>query len=376
MQIDQRAEQRRGRILSAGVGLILLLMHLAGVLFPKPPATEKRRLAALPAWPASPRDLQSFTRGIDAFVKDHFPARTRLIGGLNWLRYQVGDSGVSSVIVSRQGWLYLDNGTHLGMVGAPTLVREGELDRWTAQIDQWTRAVAKGGGHFYLLIPPDKERVYPEYAPSWYVPLPNPPAEQLTRAAQARGLENVLYLLPEMLRAKSESPPAYGPHDTHWTGHAAHAAYLALAEHLRITDSPISAWPLVRYTRSSMNPEEDLKKMLGFNGWNTALPFPLLNHPETVTRVQKTWLTEKQDSRSSFIAELGNADGPTLLLIGDSFSVALLPALQPHFRRIIFSHYTDGGIFRQDLIDRFAPDVVVLEVVERDLVPLLRKATK
>ena len=116
--------------------------------------------------------------------------------------------------------------------------------------------------------------------------------------------------------------------------------------------------------------------MLGFNGWNTALPFPLLNHPETVTRVQKTWLTEKQDSRSSFIAELGNADGPTLLLIGDSFSVALLPALQPHFRRIIFSHYTDGGIFRQDLIDRFAPDVVVLEVVERDLVPLLRKATK
>jgi len=373
MQIDQRVEQRRGLILSAGLVIILLLMHFPGVLFPAPPGTENRRLATLPKWPESLRDLQSFTRGIDAFVKDYFPARRRLIGGLNWLRYWVVDSGVSSVLVGRQGWLYLDNGTHLGMVGA--LPRKGEIDRWAAQIDQWTRAVAKGGGQFYLLIPPDKERVYPEYAPNWFVPLPNPPAEQLMRGAQARGLENVLYLLPEILRAKSESPPAYGPHDTHWTGHAAHAAYLALAEHLRTTDSPISAWPLVRYTRLSMNPEEDLKKMLGFNGWNTALPFPLLNHPETVTRVQKTWLTEKQDSRSSFIAELGNADGPTLLLIGDSFSAALLPVLQPHFRRIIFSH-SQEGIFRSDLIDRFAPDVVVLEVVERDLVPMLRIATK
>jgi len=375
MQINQPAEQRRGLILSAGLVSILLLMHLAGVLFPKPPATENRRLAALPAWPASLRDLQSFTRGIDAFVKDHFPARTRLIGGLNWLRYQVGDSGVSSVIVSRQGWLYLDNGTHLGMVGARTLVRAGEIDRWTAQIDRWTRAVAKNGGHFYLLIPPDKERVYPEYAPSWYVPQPNTPAEQLARAAQARGLENFIYLLPEILRVKSESPPAYGPHDTHWTGNAAHAAYLALADHLRTTDSPISAWPIDRYT-GSYKTAEDLQLMLGITEWIAKAPFPLLHHPETVKKVKTVWLTEKQAAQSPFMTETGNSDGPVLLLVGDSFRGALLPVLQPHFRRIISTHYTDQGIFRQDLIDRFAPDVVVLEVVERDLVPLLRKATK
>ena len=368
MQIDQRAEQRRGLILSAGIVSILLLMHFPGVLFPERQVTENRRLAAMPAWPASLRDIRSFPRAIDAFVKDHFPARTRLIGRLNWLRYLVGDSGIGRVIVGKQGWLYYDNGTHLGMVGA--LPRKGEIDRWTAQIDQWTRAVAKGGGHFYLLIPPDKERVYPEYAPSWHVPLPNPPAEQLTRAAETRGLENVLYLLPEMLRVKSESPPAYGPYDTHWTGHAAHAAYLALAEHLRTTDSPIAAWPLARYTRSYKT-RDDLQLMLGIQGWITAAPFPMLHHHETATRMKTTPLT----ATSRFMDNPGNADGPVILFTGDSFNVALLPVLQPHFRRIIFAHHNDG-IFRSDLIDRFAPDVVVLEVVERDVVQLLRKATK
>ena len=276
------------------------------------------------------------------------------------------------MIVGKQGWLYYDNGTHLGMVGARP--REGEIGRWTAQIDQWTRAIAKGGASFYLLIPPDKERVYPEYAPSWYVPSPNPPAEQLVRGAQARGLENVLYLLPEILRAKAENPPAYGPHDTHWTGPAAHAAYLALVEKLRTTDSPISAWPLDRYRRI-YSTAEDLQHMLGIQGRLTASPFPLLNHLETVEKVQQTLLTEKQDSQSSYIAELGNAEGPTLLFIGDSFSAALLPVLQPHFRRIVFCHHQDG-IFRPDLIDRFAPDVVVLEVVERDLVHLFRTASR
>ena len=368
MQIDQRAEQRRGLILSAGIVSILLLMHFPGVLFPERQVTENRRLAAMPAWPASLRDIRSFPRAIDAFVKDHFPARTRLIGRLNWLRYLVGDSGIGRVIVGKQGWLYYDNGTHLGMVGA--LPRKGEIDRWTAQIDQWTRAVAKGGGHFYLLIPPDKDRVYPEYAPSWYVPPPIPPAEQLVLGPQARGLKNVLYFLPEMLRVKAENPPAYGPLDTHWTGPAAHAAYLALADHLRTTNSPIGVWPLDCYTRSSQ-PEQGLDRMLGMTGFITAAPFPVLNHPETASRIQETLL-----SGTRVMDNPGNADGPVLLLIGDSFRGALLPVLQPHFRRIISAHYNYEGSFRQDLIDQFAPDVVILEVVERGVVQLFRTATK
>jgi len=72
----------------------------------------------------------------------------------------------------------------------------------------------------------------------------------------------------------------------------------------------------------------------------------------------------------------GHSDGPVLLFIGDSFRHALLPALQPHFRRIISVYHHDDGSFRPDIIDRFAPDVVVLEVVERNVGKVFRKPRK
>ena len=50
----------------------------------------------------------------------------------------------------------------------------------------------------------------------------------------------------------------------------------------------------------------------------------------------------------------------------DSYSNELLPFLYPHFSRIVLSHDQDG-FWRPDLIDRFKPDIVVLEVVEPGL---------
>jgi hypothetical protein len=50
----------------------------------------------------------------------------------------------------------------------------------------------------------------------------------------------------------------------------------------------------------------------------------------------------------------------------DSFSNEILPMLYPHFSRIVLAHNQDGA-WRPDLIDRFKPDVVILEVVEHGL---------
>lgn len=373
MEIDPRAEQRWSLCLMAGVGGLLLLMLLSGVVFPRRPLMEQRALAAAPAWPSSWRDLQQLPRSVDAFVQDHFPARTRLIGGLNMLRYLSGDSGVRSVIIGRHGWLFYDDGSHLGMAGVAP--QDEEINRWVDQIDRWTRAVAARGGHFVMMIPPDKERIYPEQAPRWYVPNPNSPAERLVRAAQACGLENVLYLLPQLLRAKSETPPACNDTDTHWTGLGAHAASIALAERLRTTDAPIGMWPLDHYTQTIREKDQGLASMLGLKGWLTSSPFPLVSHPETDRKIKLSELSNWRRSATPLMYENDGSDGPVLLLVGDSFREQFLPLLLPHFRRIISCHYHDGA-FRQDLIDQFAPDVVVLEVVERYAAKLFRKATR
>jgi hypothetical protein len=50
----------------------------------------------------------------------------------------------------------------------------------------------------------------------------------------------------------------------------------------------------------------------------------------------------------------------------DSFSNELLPFMYSHFSRIILAHNQDG-FWRPDLIGRFKPDIVILEVLESGL---------
>lgn len=67
----------------------------------------------------------------------------------------------------------------------------------------------------------------------------------------------------------------------------------------------------------------------------------------------------------------GHMSGPVLVMTGNSFSNACLPLFERSFIRIVFSHH-QNGFFRPDLIERFKPDAVLLEVIEsgiRDAIP-------
>jgi hypothetical protein len=66
------------------------------------------------------------------------------------------------------------------------------------------------------------------------------------------------------------------------------------------------------------------------------------------------------------VIDTGQTGKPVVLITRDSFSNALLPFLYSHFSRLILAHNQDG-IWREDLIDRFKPDLVILEVVESGL---------
>jgi len=66
------------------------------------------------------------------------------------------------------------------------------------------------------------------------------------------------------------------------------------------------------------------------------------------------------------VIDTGQAGKPVLLMTVDSFSTALLPFLYSHFSRLVIAHNQEGT-WREDLIERFKPDLVVLEVIESGL---------
>ncbi|MFC0676871.1 hypothetical protein ACFFGH_03265 [Lysobacter korlensis] len=360
----QTQEPRRWGLVSAAVAMLLAL-HAVPRFLDAPAIAENRELASLPAWPAAGADWWALPKQLDTYVQDRFAPRAHLIGALNWLRMQAGDSGSSRVVVGRNGWLFYNDGSHLGAARAATPLLDSEVDRWVSTLQGRVELAAEAEIPYVVLVPPVKERVYPENAPSW---MKDGGAavdgERLRKAAEARGLNNVLYLTPAMARARRSHEPVYSPYDIHWTGFGAYEGYVELANHLKSRGVPIEVWPLSRYTRTDQpgNLPRDVALMLGVADFVTH-EFPSFAHAETSGQLKTEYLTQRHDWTGARVIDTGHSNKPVLLLTGDSFSNDLLPFLYPHFSRLIVAHNQDG-YFRQDLIEQFRPDAIVLEILE------------
>ncbi len=88
--------------------------------------------------------------------------------------------------------------------------------------------------------------------------------------------------------------------------------------------------------------------------------------PKTAATIQIQYLTERTDWASQKIIRTGLAGAPTLVILGDSYSQALLPYLEDTFGTIVWRHVQDGSFPKRE-IERYHPDVVLLEVQEAGL---------
>lgn len=358
-----------GRLIGASV-LVLAAAHLAPRFARTPDLQENRALAETPVAPKRLGDLDDFRGAADAWVADRFPARPHLIAGLNLAKMKLGVSGSPRAIVGRDGWLFYDDGTHLGAArGVPPLSDE-KARAWLAGLAGRTEALAARGVPYVVIAPPDKEIVYPQYGPRWYAgPNPNRPAKLLTRMAGASGAGAVLDLEPEMARRARWGLEVYPAHDTHWTGLGAYVGYAALMRELQrqgVTAEgprPLESFADVR--GHDPNKPRNLALMLGVASY-VHIDYPELEDPAAQRAIRITWLTEREDWTAPQVIDTWQAGKPVLLMTRDSFSNALLPFLYPHFSRIVLAHNQDGS-WREDLIERFQPDAVVLEVVENGL---------
>ena len=354
------------------IGTILALMAaawLAPRFVPAPDIQENRVLAAAPARPQRLSDLDAFRKAADAYVADHFPVRPHLIGVLNRMRMLVGVSGSNRVIVGRDGWLFFDDDTHLGASRGDPPMSAPETRAWLSTLAGRTEYLRARGIPYLVVAAPVKETIYPQFGPAWFHgPSGKRPTVRLSRLAAQSGAGQVLYLHDVVAKATLGGEKTFSRHDTHWTGYGAYAGYAALVGRLHalgLTDDakPLSAFSL-DLGRDKHRPR-DLALMLGVSSF-VRIDFPHIDNPAGEAHARITFLTSKEDWTAPQVVDTGEVGKPTLLMTRDSFSNEILPLLFPHFSRIVLAHNQDGA-WRPDLIDKFKPDVVILEVVEHGL---------
>ena len=96
------------------------------------------------------------------------------------------------------------------------------------------------------------------------------------------------------------------------------------------------------------------------------LDYPHYENYAGEAKQRVTYLSDKRDWTAPRVIDTGEAGKPVLLLVRDSFSNELLPFLLPHFSRIVLVH-SQQGFWRQDLIERYRPSIIIFEVIESGL---------
>lgn len=301
--------------LSALTALVVVCAHLMRfVPVGSPEVVENRVLAERPR--IAVRDfatLRSFREGWDAYVSDHFPPRLWLISGLNYLRYKLGYSGTSRVIVGRAGWLFYDTGDHLGQLAAHTPLSPPEVDAWIDAFQARAAEAGAAGAKYLVFAPPVKERVYAELAPRWGggFRIGEADADRIDAEMDKRGVVGFSTPIADLRSARGDV--IYTPYDIHWTGKGGHIGYLNLLGMLNKLGLGATPLPLSRFEQAAIPLEAQPRDVAGMLGVSSFVRqnYPRYENAADSAALRTEYLSAKQDWTGPRVITTGHP-GPVL----------------------------------------------------------------
>jgi len=243
-----------------------------------------------------------------------------------------------------------------------------ELQRIEARLAEMRERFAACGIPFVVAIAPNKQGLYREHV----MKLAGgelPSRLDATLAALSPAARGMIADLRDTMRpAKARHAPVklYNKTETHWNDLGALYGYAGVADALRRAGVPLRhpelASPAAYDVKVAPHEGGDMVRLVLFSPWR----YP--DEDVVLTRKSGTSSFPETELGFNLFASRNPAGQGRLLLIGDSFTGAVLRYLQQEFGEVIrhVSPNVNGA-----LVERFKPDAVVLLMVERNLERLL-----
>jgi hypothetical protein len=326
---------------------------------------ENRRLAERPSLPRNFKEVTLYSDRWLNFYRDHFGFRNTLIRGVALTRFHgLGSDTDGRVLVGRDGWLFLrpDGDTNFIAFRGLNPFTEDDLNAWQHLLEQRAAWLAARGIPLLIVIPPNKETIYPEYLPPEVSPI-RPPSrldQLLDHLRRVHSPVHIVDLRPALLAAKSTGR-LYFKTDTHWNDLGAYAAYRAIMTHVQnllprwnITPQPLSNFvsgkaPVVQGDLARMM---DMSDQYPDEWLSLARKVPFDAPPGAM------------DPKGIAITDVHDPKLPNLVFYHDSFAIALAPMIGPNFNRVYWSFNYE---IDPKVIEREKPDLVIDEFLERNL---------
>lgn len=251
----------------------------------------------------------------------------------------------NEVLLGKDGWLFYKatgDGTPLYDYMGINHFSEEELAKVYDNLVAIGDGISARGMDVIFMTVPNKEQVYSEYMPDTVDKINDKSRlDELTEYIESKGgliADRYCYVdTSKVLRAYKDTYPLFYRTDTHWTECG---SYLALMELRRAMDQRVTPIDEVVFTDKG-GFVGDLAKISGsrdeYSDVNPVIDASSINDDSTKDQV--------------------------MLIIGDSFGDAMIHSAKHFYKEVYWvrlKEYTDE-------LDRYEPDVVVVECVERYL---------
>ena len=302
-----------------------------------------------------------FPGAVDAYARDHFGLREKMIRLHKDLTKPLLFKGDSVAIRGKSGRLYAIVSDMVGQ-SAGHVLRRQEIEDTADVVAEVRDALNDRGVRFLVAMPPNSSTIYPDDLPEWARnPGKKTEYDLFLEAMRVRGVRTV-DLRPALSEARRDGP-VYLTNDLHWSVRGALAGFNAIVEadghpDWRLDPSAAMGPPVERKGG-------DIAGMLGVADGASEMT-------ESLTLPEKG-RTEILPGGESFMrdhAVVTDQPGPTIMVIGDSFTAQYFPLfLSQRGGRAVWIHHEFCG-FDWSQIDRFHPDEVWWSPVERFLLCL------
>jgi alginate O-acetyltransferase complex protein AlgJ len=342
---------------------VLAALALPVLLMPVRPVEtvsvrEKRVLAPAPAWPRDLAAARHMPREIDAYLADHFAFRDVMVRAGNALQRELGVTAAPRLAVEgRDGWLFYSDGLLQSSGQVHEAAQTSDFAAFICDLN--ARLVARGVRTGFALVPSPGE-IYPEALPPWAGPARRPTDyDHVIARVRACGVAAV-DLRPALIAAKRQGL-IYRRTDSHWTLLGAAFGYNAMLEAVGRPDWRVAIDPRAWRERTFRN--GDLPALAGLEPRDERAPVERRFEGPPLPRV--TIQGVEFANHPPFVID-GKGPGPTLLVIGDSFTEDPMP---PFFIDHVGTYawvQHDECAFDWAVLDKVKPDVVLIAFSERE----------
>lgn len=318
---------------------------------------------------------RNYAREFEDYYNDTFAGRKKIISKYVKLQKKLKiDAG--QYFYGQDGWIFYDsikanNGNTLVDYYAEVYFDDEELEKMAQGINMAYDFYAKRGIKYYLIIAPNKEGLYSEYMPSHLQGDRVSDKSRMDLAVeylQKHTDVNIINFRDVLTASKHEyGVNLYYPGDSHWNEVGAYVAFEKLSETL---------------SRDGVRgiPRKPLRKeMIGLKGFYSS-DLNRLGGDEDIS-YSVDFLSGKEGKAvvsldNRFFEVWENPKAPvkkTVLMIRDSFGLALMPYLDKTFAKNVFAHNRYNKRHELDrLVAEYKPDIMIEEMVERYFDRLLK----